>query len=137
MSIRLSPEEALELVRKRKEEIEKEYLKEEKIEQEKFDQFKKEEGKKFDIGKLRWDLLDPDFPEGVVKILTMGCDKYGPNNWRGLIEKDGINRCYAALIRHIMAWRKGEKTDPESGHSHLYHAACNLYFLDWFEKNAK
>lgn len=93
------------------------------------------EGKKFDTEKLRWDLLDPDFPEGIVKILTFGAKKYDPNNWRKL--ENGTERCYAALMRHITEWRKGNKIDSESGLSHLYHAACNLYFLSWFDEENK
>jgi hypothetical protein len=35
----------------------------------------------------------------------------------------------AALLRHINAWRRGEKCDDESGLHHLAHALCNVAFL--------
>jgi hypothetical protein len=95
------------------------------------------EGRKDDSAKLRWDLLDPDFPEGIVKVLTFGAKKYDDNNWRKLKDNGGTNRCYAALMRHLTEWRKGNKVDPETNLSHLYHAACNLYFLEWFDKESK
>ena len=101
------------------------------------DAFKPDEGRKDDSTKLRWDLLDPDFPEGIVKILTFGAKKYEDNNWRKLKDSGGTDRCYAALMRHLTEWRKGNKIDSESGLSHLYHAACNLYFLEWFDKESK
>jgi hypothetical protein len=36
-------------------------------------------------------------------------------------------------MRHIAAWQSTGNTDPESGHHHLAHAACNLIFLMWFD----
>lgn len=86
-------------------------------------------GLKFDEKKIRYDLLDEEMAEGVARILTFGAEKYGPNNWQGL--EDFEDRYYAALKRHIAAWRKGEMLDPESGLHHLFHAACNIYFLLW------
>lgn len=83
------------------------------------------EGKKDDNGKDRWDLLPIAPIEQVVKVLTMGAGKYGPNNWRN-VESE---RYYAALLRHLVAWRKGEKIDQESGLSHLAHAMANVIFL--------
>lgn len=89
-------------------------------------------GHKDDQEKNRLDLIEPEFIEGVGKVLTFGADKYEPNNWQKV--DDAENRYYAAAMRHLMAWRKGEKTDPESGISHLYHVACNIMFLQYFER---
>ena len=89
-------------------------------------------GRKDDSKKPRWELL----PMGpVVKVLTMGATKYAPDNWQ--LVADSRRRYYAAALRHLVAWWGGEKTDPESGLSHLAHAACNLLFLAWFDKNEK
>lgn len=93
------------------------------------------EGLKFDTGKLRWDLLPIDCIEDVVKILTFGSVKYGPNNWQML--EEGEERYYAALMRHLSAYRQGEIIDIESGLSHLSHAMCNILFLLWMKKNIK
>jgi hypothetical protein len=91
------------------------------------------EGLKYDEGKLHWELLPMDCVEDVVKILTFGSKKYGPNNWQ---EVDNANdRYYAALMRHLTANRKGEVLDEESGLSHLAHAMCNVVFLLWLEKH--
>ena len=75
--------------------------------------------------------------EAIVEILTFGASKYGADNWQGLDNFEA--RYYAALERHLQAWRKGEKVDPESGKLHLAHAACNVVFLLWHEitKNSK
>ena len=96
--------------------------------------FISETGRKDDQEKNRLDLIEPEFIEGVGKVLTFGADKYEPNNWQKV--EDAENRYYAAAMRHLMAWRKGEKTDPESGLSHLYHVACNIMFLQHFEREA-
>lgn len=84
-------------------------------------------GRKDDSEKLRYDLL-PDRPiRDIVEVLTFGARKYAPNNWQKVPE--WRSRYYAALQRHLVAWRMGERTDPESGLSHLAHAACCLVFI--------
>lgn len=90
------------------------------------------EGKKSDTGKLRYDLVLPEFEDMLAAALTFGANKYGANKygantWQNIDNAE--NRYYAALRRHISAWRKGEKLDPESGLSHLAHAASNSMFL--------
>lgn len=87
---------------------------------------------KHDSGKLRFELLDPEFEFEVVEILTHGAEKYGAMNWQNL--PDARPRYYAALRRHENAWARGERIDPESGKPHLAHAACNLMFLLWLER---
>ena len=93
------------------------------------------DGMKFDIGKVRFDLLLPEFEEEVAKVLTMGAEKYEANNWQKV--DDAKDRYYAALRRHLNAWRKGEKIDEESGLSHLAHVACNAMFLMYFDGEEK
>lgn len=88
-------------------------------------------GEKHDNGKLRWELLPYDSAEGIVKVLTLGAQKYSPRNWECGIE---YGRVYGAVMRHVSAWWRGENTDPESGLSHLDHALCELMFLNAFEK---
>lgn len=91
------------------------------------------EGLKYDIEKLRWDLLPIECVEDIVKVLNFGANKYADNNWQ--IVENAEERYYAALLRHLSAWRQGEKVDPESGLSHLAHILCNVTFLLWFEKD--
>lgn len=96
----------------------------------------KAEGLKYDEGKVRLDLIDPNFINGVGEVLTMGANKYGADNWQGL--DDFEDRYYAAALRHLLAWRNGESIDKESGLHHLKHVATNIMFLLWKgEKNEK
>ena len=86
-----------------------------------------EVGKKYDQGKLRYDLLPPLALEEVVKVLTFGASKYGTHTWHAV--PNGAARYFAACQRHLWAWMKGEDRDPESGIHHLSHAATNCLFL--------
>ena len=36
---------------------------------------------------------------------------------------------YSALMRDLVAWRKGEAIDPDSGMPHLWHVITNVGFL--------
>jgi len=89
-------------------------------------------GVKDDKEKLRYDLLDEEFIKGIVEVLTFGVQKYSPDNWKYV--EDRKNRYWSALRRHLAAWRMGERNDSETGKSHLYHAACCLFFLDWEDR---
>lgn len=95
----------------------------------------KDVGVKNDEGKNRLDLIEPEFIEGVGEVLTFGAEKYEPNNWQKVENPE--DRYYAAALRHLMAYRKGSKPDPESGLSHLKHAATNIMFLMHFEREDK
>lgn len=92
----------------------------------------KTESRKNDRGKLRFDLIDPNFEEELARILTFGARKYAPNNWQNL--EDGINRHYAALQRHLNKYRQGEYYDKDSGLPHLWHAAANIMFMCYHER---
>ena len=90
-----------------------------------------EEGRKDDGKKDRWDLFPWEQVEDVVRVLTHGAEKYKDDNWQKV--PNPKNRYFAALHRHLVAYRKGERFNPESGLPHLAHAACNALFLSWFE----
>jgi len=92
-------------------------------------------GMKFDSEKPMFDLLVPEFIEGVAKVMTLGAQKYAPNNWKYV--ENAESRYLAALYRHLNAYHKGEKIDSESGLSHLAHIACNAMFLFWFDIQKK
>ena len=85
-----------------------------------------EQGRKFDGGKLRYDLIPVLAQEEVVKVVTLGAEKYDPENWKRVPE--GRRRYYAAAMRHMEAWRKGEKQD-EIGTHHIANAISNLMFI--------
>lgn len=85
-----------------------------------------EQGRKYDGGKLRYDLVPALALEEVVKVITKGAEKYDPENWKRVPE--GRRRYYAAAMRHMEAWRKGEKQD-EIGTHHIANAISNLMFI--------
>ena len=91
------------------------------------------EGKKFDQDKLPLELIDWTHITEIAEILQLGKEKYGPNNWKQLANPE--YRYFAAAMRHLILWRQGEMVDAESGKSHLAHAACNLMFLSYFERD--
>lgn len=83
-------------------------------------------GLKDDTKKTPTDLLPPLFMLGIARVLGFGAGKYGRFNYR-----DGIEylRLYGAALRHLFSWYQREECDPESGESHLLHAATNLLML--------
>lgn len=87
---------------------------------------------KFDQGKPDLSLIPPEIIESLGQVLSFGAKKYAARNW-----EKGMNysRVYAALNRHIWAWWDPTKPDkdPETGLSHLAHAACCIAFLLSFE----
>jgi hypothetical protein len=89
---------------------------------------------KHDNGKLRFDLLDDAFEAEVAAVLTHGATKYADNNWQRANPSEAKARYYAAIRRHLSAWRRGEEIDPDSGQPHLACVACSVMFLRWFER---
>lgn len=71
----------------------------------------------------------------VMAVIQYGKDKYGAYNWTHL--KQPRERYFAACMRHMLAWQKGELRDKESGLPHLAHAATNMLFLMWFDRGIK
>lgn len=90
-------------------------------------------GLKFDGHKPRWSLMPKGVVLEIIEVLEFGAAKYQENNWQRV--DNGRQRYYDALMRHIEAWWLGEKRDPESGRTHLAHAACCLVFLMWLDRD--
>ena len=84
-------------------------------------------GKRYNQGKLRYDLIEPHALEDFVQVLTDGAVKYEPRNWQKGLSWTSV---LASLKRHIAAIEKGEDYDKESGRLHIAHAACNVHFLN-------
>ena len=95
------------------------------------------EGKKYDEGKLRFDLIPPIDLRALAQVYTYGAEtKYEDNSWQNL--ENFYPRYLAALHRHLNAHQLGEIKDPESGLYHLDHALWNLVALRWkMEEDAK
>jgi len=100
-----------------------------------------EQAFKYDGGKPRMDLLDPEFLVDVAKVLTVGSAKYDQsqkvfqNNWR----QGGMRwgQVYAAAQRHMNQFWAGEELDAETGLPHVAHSACNMMFLHYYARNAR
>lgn len=90
-------------------------------------------GAKADAGKTRYDLLVPEFIEGMANVMTFGTTKYSDWNWVNLER----NRLIASLWRHIIEYQQEKMFDKETNFSHLYHAACNLMMLDYLDSPEK
>ncbi len=87
-------------------------------------------GVKHDQNKPDMGLLSSIAMFKMAEVMTFGKRKYSAHNWRG-----GFvwSRPAAASLRHIFLWLGGEDKDPETGLSHLAHAACCIMFLLEFE----
>jgi len=92
--------------------------------------------KKNDTDKIRLELIDPDFINGVGAVLTFGAEKYEANNWKKAKSKENRERIKGAILRHQMALMSGETVDPESGLHHAYHIATNAMFLAYHDKHS-
>ena len=86
---------------------------------------------KFDQDKIRLELLPPELLTETGKILTFGAKKYADRNWELGMD---WSRVFGALNRHLWAWWGGQAKDPETGESHLAHAACCIAFLLAYEQ---
>jgi len=91
-------------------------------------------GVKFDAGKIPFDLVPPEGVTAVATILGVGAKKYAPRNWEMGMD---WSRPYGAALRHLFAWWNGEDVDKDTGYSHLWHAATNIFFLIFYEKRGK
>lgn len=83
-------------------------------------------------GKIRFDLIPPEFVRSVAEVFTFGANKYSDHNWKGFTSEQQ-EEIKGSLLRHIYAYLEGEENDPESGLSHLAHAGCNLAFMIYFK----
>ena len=81
---------------------------------------------KFDEEKLRYDLIPPRVLEEVAKAFTHGAKKYSDEGWKDVPEHR--RRYYAAMMRHMEAWRLGEDID-ESGCHHIACAIASLMII--------
>lgn len=85
--------------------------------------------KKFDEGKLRWNLLPNEALEEVLRIFEFGANKYGEFNW--LTNSKGVSwtRYSNALERHLKKWKLSKDYDEESNMYELAHLITNGLML--------
>lgn len=83
------------------------------------------------LKKSPWHLLPYDVMKEVVQVFWAGAVKYEERNWeKGMPYSD----VFGAAMRHLTDWWNGEDKDPETGISHLAHAATNILFLLAYQK---
>jgi len=83
-------------------------------------------GVKFDGEKARYDLLVPLALDQIAQVSAYGAKKYAERNFeKGM----SWGRVFAAAMRHLWAFWRGEFLDPESKLPHLAHAAWNVMAL--------
>ncbi len=100
-------------------------------------------GRRYNKGKLRYELISDIALEEIAKVYTNGAEKYtdrdddgniiydGANNWRkGLYWMD----CIASTKRHIEKFVKGVDIDNETNTLHLANACWNLMTIIDFYK---
>lgn len=88
-------------------------------------------GKRFNEGKLRYDLLHPTALKGLAQVMTMGAAKYGDTNWQnGMPWKTVV----ASLKRHLALFEAGQDYDKESGFLHVDHIQANAHFLSAYRE---
>lgn len=90
-------------------------------------------GRKDDASKPPLHLIPPEFLYAVADILDFGAKKYAPRNWEKGLD---WSRVYRAAIGHLFDWFARKGPDPETGKSHLWHAACCVMFLVCYEIRA-
>ena len=96
-----------------------------------------DKARRYNTGKLRYELISPYALEELAKVYTLGAEKYtirdgdgniiddGANNWRkGLSWTEAIG----SVKRHLQAFEKGEDVD-ELGSLHLANAAWGLFSI--------
>lgn len=98
-------------------------------------------GYKKDEGKIRLELMPPEFIFAVGTILNFGAKKYPYRNWEHGMD---WGRVFGAAMRHLWAWWGGSQPtktnfafgdlDTETGYSHLWHASCCMAFLVTYEE---
>ncbi len=87
---------------------------------------------KNDAGKARIDLIPPDVLLELGDLYTLGAEKYGDRNW----EKGwDWGRCYAAMMRHGLAFWNGEQSDPVDGQHHLTSVIWNAIALLYYDRH--
>lgn len=65
----------------------------------------------------RFDLLDPIVMFRLAKVIGLGAEKYGDDNWSRISVEDHLNHA----VQHIYAWLAGDAQED-----HLGHALCRV-----------
>ena len=81
--------------------------------------------------------LRTDFIAEMARVLAFGAMKYGANNWKQAPRAEARDIYLNALIRHVLAYAKGNQHCVKDGQYHLAQIAVNAMFLFYFDKIGK
>jgi len=88
---------------------------------------------RYNTGKLRWDLVDWEGIEEMLKVLEFGANKYAANNWqKGLHKKEILE----STQRHLIKLFQDEEVDQESQLHHAGHIMCNMMFYLYHDRHS-
>lgn len=83
---------------------------------------------KYDEDKVDISLLPPKAIYQIAQVMQFGAKKYSRDNWRS-DKNTPWCRTYSSIQRHLLSWLGGEDCDPETGESHIAHAAAQCMIL--------
>jgi hypothetical protein len=86
-------------------------------------------GKRSNNGKPRLAFIPPASQELLAKALDFGANKYGDFNWRKAGPNFSLLSIMNSLERHLLAIKRGENNDEESGLPHIAHVLANAAFI--------
>ena len=84
---------------------------------------------------VRFDLIPSECLIEVAKVLAIGAERYGDNNWQES-RMTGENGPMNHAMKHLINYQAGipDEDGPEL-EIHLTHAIVNLMFEFWYVKN--
>jgi hypothetical protein len=88
-------------------------------------------GARYNDGKPDYSIMPLHLFDEVCRVWTYGEKKYARWNW---LKGMQWSVPYACACRHLFAYWRGERNDPETGFSHLAHVICNVMMLLHYEK---
>lgn len=88
-------------------------------------------GARYNDGKPDYSIMPMHLFDEVCQVWTYGEAKYARWNW---LKGMAWSIPYACACRHLFAYWRGERNDPESGCSHLAHVVCNVMMLLHYER---
>lgn len=83
-----------------------------------------EKGGKQSLLETRYDLVPSSAIHEVAKVLKVGAEKYGADNWRKIPVESHVNHALEHLYKHLEKIRQGEGDETYD----LAHAATRLLF---------
>lgn len=86
-------------------------------------------GARYNVGKVRYELIPTHLLESTARVFTYGANKYAAWNWVKGMKFSAVIGC---MKRHLAAIERGEDYDHESGERHVGHLMCNALMLEQY-----